>query len=254
VRIVNYAELGYLPEAFVNFLVMLGWNPKDNREIMTREEMVAAFDLGGINKTNAQWNTEKLAWMNQQYFQRMDADRLVTRIRQFFAKVAPQHPAAAAPADQIKQLLPLYRERAHTLVELADSCGFLFGDSVKLDEAAVKKVLLKGDGLDQLRKAREILGGTGFQPVGGTTSWTAAALESAIKGYCESSGVGLGKVAQPIRVAVSGGTVSPPIFDTLEVLGKERSLARIDAAIAAVVAMQQAPEPSSPSTTETSGG
>jgi glutamyl-tRNA synthetase len=240
VRIGDYLRRGYLPEAMINFLALLGWNPKDNREIMTREEMVEAFDLRGINKTNAQWNTEKLNWMNQQYFARMDAGKLVERIGGFFRAVQPDHPAASAPAETIAQLLPLYRERAHTLVELADSCGFLFGESVKLDEAAVKKVLLKGDGLAQLTKARKIL--ADIEP------FAAAAMDEAIKAYCDSKELGLGKVAQPIRVAVSGGTVSPPIFETLEVLGKPRTLARIDAAIAAAKAMQAAPADPSPPT------
>ena len=233
VRIADYIRRGFLPDAVINFLALLGWNPKDNREIMTRDEMVQAFDLRGINKTNAQWNTEKLNWMNQQYFAKMDAGKLVERIGEFFRAAQPNHPAASAPAETLAQILPLYRERAHTLVELADSCGFLFGESVKLDEAAVKKVLLKGDGLKQLAKAREIL--AGIEP------FAAAPMEEAIKAYCDSKELGLGKVAQPIRVAVSGGTVSPPIFETLEVLGKARTLARIDAAIAAAKAMQAGP-------------
>lgn len=230
VRIANYVQLGYLPDALVNFLALLGWNPGDAREIMTREELIEAFDLRRINKTNAQWNTEKLAWMNHQYFARMDADALVSRIGDFLAAVRPDHPAAAAPPEQIARLLPLYRERAHTLVELADSCAFLFGETVELDDAAVRKVLLKGDGLAQLGKIR--------QSLVGVEEWTVGGIETAIKTYCESAGVGLGKVAQPVRVAVSGGTVSPPIYETLEVLGRERTLVRIDAAIGKARQMQ----------------
>ncbi len=232
VRVRDYQGGGCLPEAMVNFLALLGWNPGDGREIISRDELTAAFSLDRVNKTNSRWDAEKLTWMNQRYFQQMAPGALVRRIGEFLGAFRPDHPAGGAPAERIERVLPLYRERAHSLAELADGCAFLFAERVTLDESAVKKVLLRndGEGLAHLRAVRPLLAGVEL--------FDAAALEAALKVYCEQSGAGLGKVAQPIRVAVSGGTVSPPIFETLEVLGKERTLARIDEAIATATAIQ----------------
>lgn len=233
VKIVDYQRLGYLPEALVNFLALLGWNPGDGREVMTLDEITASFSLDRIIQSNARFDLEKLDWMNGQYIQHMDEDLLIRRLSEFLAP--REHAASGAPADALRPIVPLYRPRARTLVDFAEASGFFFTDTVELDDAAVKKVLLKGEptGLEHLQAAREIL--AAVEP------FDAQPLEEAVKAYCESQQAGLGKVAQPIRIAVSGGTVSPPIFDTLAVLGKQRSLERIDAAIAKVSAQPEEP-------------
>ncbi|MCG3178915.1 MAG: Glutamate--tRNA ligase [Phycisphaerae bacterium] len=233
VRVGDYQRRGYLPEALVNFLALLGWNPGDGRELMTRDELIAAFGPDRIVQSNARFNLEKLDWMNQQYIQGSPPDVLVRRLREFLA--GTDYAAARADDAQLAALAPLYRQRARTLAEFAETSGFFFADAVELDPKAVEKVLLADDGagLAELKRVRDL--------IASADPFEAVPMEEAFKAHCESLGLKLGKVAQPIRVAISGGTVSPPIFDTLVAIGREKSLARIDAAIEKATHWNDAP-------------
>jgi glutamyl-tRNA synthetase len=218
----DFRRNGYLPEVLLNFLALLGWNPGGDRERMSVEEMVALFSTDGIGKANARFDRAKLVAFNTQYAESVPPEKLVGPMRDYLG-VNPESPVNRATDAELAKLLEM-KKGFRTLREVDEPCRFFFvaDDEIAYDPAAVEKVLRKneGAGLNALRDVRGVLAGAG--------EWKAEPLEAAVKAYCESKGVGLGNVAQPIRVAVSGTTVSPPIFQSLEFLGRERTLARVD--------------------------
>jgi glutamyl/glutaminyl-tRNA synthetase len=214
---------GYLPEVLLNFLALLGWSPGGDRERMSVEEMVQLFSLEQIGKSNAKFNREKLLAFSTEAF----AAAIPMAAMRDYLSVNPSSPLHAATDAQLEQVLKM-NAGFHILREVDEKSGFLFqsDDEIVIRPDAAEKVLLKNDrqGLHALKAVRELLNNV--------TEWTAVKLEETIKTYSETSGLGLGKVAQPIRVAVSGTTISPPIFQTLEFLGRERSLRRIGRCLA----------------------
>jgi glutamyl-tRNA synthetase len=218
----DFRRNGYLPEVLLNFLALLGWNPGGDRERMSMEEMIRLFSIDGIGKANARFDRAKLLAFNTQYAEGAPIERLVAAMRDYLG-VNPESPLNGANDEQLAAVLRM-KKGFRTLREVDESCRFFFvaDDQITYDPAAVEKVLKKNDnaGLNVLRDVRGILAAAG--------KWRAEGLESAVKQYCETKGLGLGNVAQPIRVAVSGTTVSPPIFQSLEFLGRERTLGRID--------------------------
>jgi glutamyl-tRNA synthetase len=222
----DFRRNGYVPEVLLNFLALQGWSPGGDREQMTVEEMVQLFSLERINSANPKFNREKLKSFSTDFYAKAPKERLVAAMRDYLS-ANPESPLSAATDDQLARLLHM-NAGFHVLREVDEKSRFFFtpDDKVAYAPDAVDKVLLKNDhqGLNALKAIAPILSGV--------NDWTAANLESAVKAYCEQSGLGLGKVAQPIRVAVSGATVSPPIFESLEFLGSERTLARINRCIA----------------------
>jgi glutamyl-tRNA synthetase len=223
----DFRKSGYLPEVLLNFLSLLGWSPGGDRERMTVEDMVRLFSIEHIGHSNAKFNREKLLAFNTEAFAAATPQRLSHALVDFLA-VNPQSPltqltAPGAPPDaqRIGQLMTM-NAGFHVLREVDDKSGFLFlsDDAITYPEAAVKKLLDTNDGRAALTAARAIL--ASIDP------WTTHAIEAAIKSHCESTGQKLGAVAQPIRLAISGSTVSPPIFQALEFLGKPHTLNRID--------------------------
>jgi len=223
----DFRKSGYLPEVLLNFLSLLGWSPGGDRERMTVDEMVRLFSIEHIGHSNAKFNREKLSAFNTEAFAAATPKRLADAMIDFLA-VNPQSPLTklAPPNSQpdidgIGHVLTM-NAGFHVLREVDDKSGFLFmsDDAITYPEAAVKKLLDTNDGRAALAGARAIL--ETVEP------WTAHAIESAIKTHCETTGKKLGAIAQPIRLAISGSTISPPIFQTLEFLGKDRTLARID--------------------------
>jgi glutamyl-tRNA synthetase len=218
----DFRKNGYLPEALLNFLALLGWNPGGDRERMSVAEMVQLFGADGIGKSNAKFDRTKLVAFNTKAAEEATPDRLLAAFKDFLS-VNPDSPLNAADDEALAKLLHM-KKGFRTLREVEEACRFFFvpDDQIAYEPDAVEKVLKKNDnqGLNALRDVRQILADA--------TEWAAPALESAVKQYCERTGLGLGKVAQPIRVAVSGGTVSPPMFESLELLGRERTLSRID--------------------------
>jgi glutamyl/glutaminyl-tRNA synthetase len=208
----------------LNFIALLGWSPGGDREIMTRAEMVEAFSLDRVVKSDAKWSVEKLNWMNGQYIMSMDAPALLGRLREYLDST--DVPAKSATNEQLAALLPLYRERMKTLADFGEKTAFFFAadEQIAFDPAAVKKVLQKGDALTLLAETK--------QRLAGLADWRAAAIDAMLAALAAEKAVGMGKVAQPIRVAVTGTTVSPGIGETLAVLGKARALARIDRTLA----------------------
>jgi glutamyl-tRNA synthetase len=210
---------GILPEALLNFVVRLGWS-HGNDEIISRDQQLEWFDFAGVGSTSGVWNPDKLLWLNQAYIKLMPAPELALRVRPFL-----QERGVDEPAERIERLVEVFRERCRTLVEFAERAREYFGHGVTLEpKAAAKHLTADSKGL--LEKVREQLLAC--------QSWQPEPLEEVVKVVSEAAGVGMGKVAQPIRVAVTGGTASPGIGQTLELLGRQETLFRIDAALASI--------------------
>jgi len=226
VSVTTYRDAGFLPHAFVNFLCLLGWSPKDDREKMTREELVEAFSFEGINRANAVVNFSegdpfdpKAVWLNAQHLMALSAKELAERLRPFLC-------AAGFNADPAKvlQVVPLIQERIKLLRDAASVADFFFAPQLAPYDSA-ELIPQKGDAamaLKVLRRAREALAGIEF---------THQSLETTLRAAAQETGVKAGQMFQPIRVAVCGRKVAPPLFETLQVLGRDTALNRIDQAI-----------------------
>ena len=217
VSVLQYREEGFLPEALLNYLVRLGWSHGD-QEIFTLEEMVRLFDIADVNKSASAFNPDKLLWLNQQHIMRSTPQALVPH----FKVQLEAHGVHDAASDKMAAAARAQQERAKTLREMAANSLFFFRDVDSYDPKAAKRNLTPESAV-ALRQTRDSLAALDV--------WTAAGIHASVERVAADLGVGLGKVAQPIRVAVSGGAVSPPIDMTLEVLGRDVTLARIDRAI-----------------------
>jgi len=221
VSVTTYRDAGFLPEAFINFLCLLGWSPKDDREKMSREDLIAAFSFEGINKSNAVVNfTEedpfdpKAVWLNSQYIYAMPVDELAAKLRPF----------VCAEPQKVRAVTPLIQERIKLLRDVATAADFFFVDELAPYDPA-ELIPQKGDAalaLRVLQRAREALPAVEF---------THEALEETLRAAAGSLGVKAGQMFQPIRVAVCGRKNAPPLFETMAVLGKETCLKRIEQAI-----------------------
>ena len=225
----DFRRAGYLPEALVNFLALLGWNPgvRDEegkeREIFSLREMEQLFSLDRVGKTAARFDRDKLRWMNGQYIRAATVDRLVEALDDWLGR-NPGSWLESTPPEERRALLALFQERITTLGELEEAARYVVERPTAWGPPkAVKKHLLKGDGLARLADAGEVLASATWTEVGLEEALSAAAAQR----YEER----LGKLAQPIRVAVTGGPVSPPIYGTLVAIGREESLARIQACL-----------------------
>lgn len=219
VSVLQYRDEGYLPEALLNYLVRLGWSHGD-QEIFSIEEMVGLFDIADVNKSASAFNADKLAWLNQQHMVRAPAARLVEPLRWQLNQLGLD----GLDEAQLEKIALAQRERAKTLKEMAANSVFFFRAPAVYEAKAVLKHInaeaLKL--LDELRGSFERLG-----------DWSAAPIHALLTAIATAAGVSLGKLAQPLRLAVSGGTVSPPIDASLEILGKLETLSRLDRALAA---------------------
>jgi glutamyl-tRNA synthetase len=217
VSVLQYEEEGYLPDALLNYLVRLGWSHGD-QEVFTRGEMIADFDIHHVNKAASAFNPEKLLWLNQQHMMHTAPSALVPYLRAQLRRLG------CDSSDQrlLEGVIVAQRERAKTMKEMAQNSRFFFVDRIEIDPKAAAKHL-GGDALQTLSKVRERLAAL--------PQWSSAALHTALNDLANELQTGLGKIAQPVRVAVTGTAVSPPIDATLELLGRERALARIDAVL-----------------------
>ena len=219
INIVDFFKSGYLPEAMVNFLALLGWNPGDNREVMVLDELIEAFDLARLAKANSLFDRQKLLAFNTEHARLVPGETLLMHFKNYLEEV--ESPVACAE-DQLLSRIVRLCEGARTLADIERKCRFLFldNDEIEYDDKAVKKVLLKNDGLGVLAVVRDKLAVM--------NELTDQAIEDMLRSLAEEKQVGLGKVAQPLRVAICGTTISLPIFDSVEMLGKENALTRID--------------------------
>jgi glutamyl-tRNA synthetase len=213
----DFRRSGYLPEALLNFIALVGWSPGGDREIMTRDEMLKLFSLEGIQKTPGRFDRKKLAWMNGEYIRKSSLDRLADAVESF--NQVSDTPLKGANRETVKELLAMYQERMTTIGEMSDNARFFFEEPV-YDAKAVEKHVKGGGGTDFLRTIQEILSAVA------EGQWNKAGLTEPMERVL-SLGEKRGAAAQALRVAVSGGPISPPLLETIAVLGREKTLGRI---------------------------
>jgi glutamyl-tRNA synthetase len=217
VSVLQYQEEGFLPWALLNYLVRLGWAHGD-QEVFTREEMIAAFDIRDVNKAAAAFNPEKLLWLNQQHIMRTQPAELVPYLRAQLQRLGLD----SDNQPLLEGVVRAQQERAKTMKEMAQNSRFFFTLNVELDPKAALKHLTPAEvpALQEARKRLEAI-----------SQWSAAGINDLLTALAAELGVGLGKIAQPLRVAVTGSAVSPPIDITLALLGRERTLSRLEEVI-----------------------
>jgi len=221
----DYRHLGMLPEAMLNFLALLGWSPGNDVEIMSIDEMIRLFSADHLSKKAAIFDTQKLEWMNGQHLSRTPGDKLLPVVADALARAGVATQAdVAARRDWFLRLVELLKIRARTVDDIVRQATPYLRETIEYDPEAVAKQWKERDA------AARVLSATRDR-LAGAKEWTPAALEGELRQLAESLGVSGGKVFQPLRVALTGLTVSPGIFDVLETLGRERSVARIDAAV-----------------------
>ena len=220
VGVMQFRDDGYLPEALLNQLVRLGWSHGD-QEIFSLEEMIAKFDIVDVNRAPAAFDYDKLGWLNQHYIRQADSERLGALLVEQVERMGLDARAAVPPSS----LAEIQRDRARTIAEMADKSRFAFEDYGDFDERAAKKHL-RPVALQALESVRERLGAI--------TGWEPEPLHAAVTECAEALSVNLGKVAQPLRVALTGTAASPAIELTLQMVGRDAALSRIDRAIAFV--------------------
>ncbi len=214
-----FRAAGYLPEALVNFISLLGWRPGGDREKLTLAELIELFTTDRIGKSNAKCDRDKLLSFNKDAAAEADPARLLTGFKDYLP--LNDTPIPAGDDDLLGNLLEI-NKGFRTFADIVTKSGVLFAEdnSYDFDEKSVKKILAKNDGAGYQVLAE-------LAPILSEINWTAEALEALIHDYCETNGLGMGKVAQPLRVAVTGTMVSPPIYETLVILGKDKTIARI---------------------------
>ena len=219
INVVDFLSSGYLPETMINFLALLGWSPGNDREIMPIDELIGAFDIKRLAKSNSLFDRKKLLAFNTEYIRMADDDKLMTHFRDYLTII--KSPVLSADDEMLKKIIEV-TAGARTLAEMEKKTRFLFApnDGIEYDQKAVNKVLLKHDGLAVLAILRDRL--AALEKI------TPENIENIIRGLAQEKNLGLGKVAQPLRVAITGTTISPPIFDSINLLGKEKTLTRID--------------------------
>jgi glutamyl-tRNA synthetase len=221
VSVTTYRDAGFLPDAYINFLCLLGWSPKDDREKMSRQELIDAFSFEGINRSNAVVNftqddpiDPKALWLNSQHLYAMPVEELTDRLL----------PYVPVERGRLLRIAPLIQERIKTLRDVVTVADFFLADELAPYDSA-ELIPQKGDAamaLAVLRRARQVLA---------TAEFEHQALDAALRAGAAGMGIKAGQLFQPIRVAVCGRKNAPPLFETLEVLGRETCLKRIGQAI-----------------------
>ncbi len=214
-----FRAAGYLPEALVNFIALLGWRPGGDREKLTLAELIELFSSERIGKSNAKFDRDKLLAFNKDATAQAGPERLLAGFKDYLS--LNETPIPADDDELLAQLLQI-NKGFRTFADIVNKSGVLFAEdnSYDFDEKSVKKILVKND-----RAGYQVL--ADLAPILSELDWEAGALEGVIHDYCENNGLGMGKVAQPLRVAVTGTTISPPIYETLVILGRDKTLARI---------------------------
>jgi glutamyl-tRNA synthetase len=221
VSVQSYRDRGFSPETVLNYIARLGWSHGD-LEIFSQAQLVELFTLDGVGSSPSQVHDDKLFWLSQHYIKTLPRERLLAHLQRFLDAEAGR---PVAIDEGLTELVDLLRERSKTLVEMAQLARFYYVDALARDAKASAK-FLRAEIAPPLRALRDALAAT--------SGWDRAAIEAVFQQVIADHGLQLGALAQPVRVAITGGTVSPPIFETLAVLGRERSLARIGEALAAI--------------------
>ena len=209
-----FREQGYLPEAMVNYLALLGWSAGEDREVLSRGDLIASFDLSRVSSNPAAFDTEKLTWLNNHYIQSLDDDDLAARCVHFLAEAG-----IGVEPRVLAQAMPLVKERMKTLTEAVELLRFLFSDDIALNDKATAILEKAPEGY--LKEAAEALDAV--------ARWDAEQIAAALDDLAQGAGLNRTKGWQPVRAAVTGSNVSPPLPESLALLGRERTLARLRA-------------------------
>jgi len=221
----HYRENGYLPEALINFLVLLGWAYDDVAQLFSRDELIEKFTIERVNRSPAVFDGEKLLWMNGHYIRTLPTDDICRRVRDWL----PARGLDTAPFDRpwLDGIIRLHVERSKTLDDFVSHLRCFLRDDLQFDDKAVLKHVRRPEAAECLRAVRRLLADApDLRP---------ETLEPLMRTLSESLNLSFGKIAQPLRVALTGGAASPPIFDVLFHLGRERVLRRIDYALSNLV-------------------
>lgn len=219
--VMAYEEMGYLPDALVNYLVRLGWAHGD-QEIFDREELIQHFSLENVGKSAAVFNPEKLLWLNSQYIINSKAESLADMVIPHLIRKNIISEGSRLDKEWLSRAVQSLKERAGTLIELADSLKYYILDHVDIDPKAKEK-FLKPENIQHLLELKNSLSEI--------SDFTAAEIEKAFKAIAEKHSLKMGSIAQPARVAITGGTASPGIFEVIEIVGKEKVLKRLSRVI-----------------------
>jgi glutamyl-tRNA synthetase len=216
--LVSYVEDGFLPEAVRNYLCLLGWSPKDDRQVMSMADVVEKFDLPGVLRSNAKFDISKLEWMNGQYINMLAPEEIDQRAAPFLAKAGIR----CDDASYRRSVLNLLKEKITLLKDLPARCGYFFAEDFPVDPAAVAKSCADPATSERLTRLA-----TSFAAV---PAWNAGSLESALKSLATDLGIKAGLLIHPCRASVSGQAVGPSLYHMLEVLGRDRVIARLQRA------------------------
>lgn len=215
----EWRDRGILPDALVNYLALVGWSWDDHTEYMTREQLVERFDLARVNPSPAVFDPEKLEWLNGEHLRALAPDAFAAAVLEHLRHAGSQ---LAAEPKRVAEVAPLVQEKLRLLSQFEGLAGFLFRP-VEMRPEAWQKVAADPGAVGSLAAAREALAGV--------DEWRAPAIEAALRGACERTGQKPRVLFAPVRVAISGSTVSPGLYESLELLGRDSSLERIDSAI-----------------------
>jgi glutamyl-tRNA synthetase len=226
----DYIAEGFVREALVNYLALLGWSTGTDEEILALDELVERFDLDHVQKAGARFDRERLLWLNGQWIRLLPPDTLVDRLRPFLEADAMAGRIQRLPTDdEVTTIVPLVQERLPLLGAIGDQTGFLFVDQVEVDPALlVPKRWGPQTTLEALRAARRVVVGTG------EITFEADELEPPLRALAEERGWKVGDLFMALRVAITGRTATPPLFDTMVALGRDRTLERLDQAVTAL--------------------
>ena len=224
VAVLQYREKGYLPEALFNFLALIGWSLDDKTEIMTRQELIDNFSLERINKTGALFNWEKLEWMNGLYIRNISLNEFMDRSIPFLEKSLPDTVKRPLDKEYLKKILTLVQERTKTLAEVPELVSFFY-----IEESSYEPTLLIGKKMtkEEALKALEV----SLDRLSSLDTFDSESMEILLRPLAEALNLKTGQLFGTLRVATTGRTASPPLFQTMEVLGKEACLNRIEKAL-----------------------
>lgn len=212
----DYRDQGYLKEAIINFMALLGWNPKTETEIFSLDDLVKIFKLKDINKNNPVFDIKKLAWFNGKYIRELKDEDLFERLKPFLPK--------EYKPEIVKKVIPLIKDRIEKLTDFAPLTSFLFTDTIELEEFKVESGKLKVENTNKIINEFSKLLST-------ESGWGAEKFEKTGRGLVETMGLKVGDVFMVLRLAVSGRRVTPPLFESLEILGKEKTILRLKNAL-----------------------
>lgn len=212
-----YRDEGYLPEAMINYLALLGWSPGDDETIVELEDMIERFELSAVSKNPAIFDTDKLEWMNGVYVREMEPGAFVQAVSPLVESNLGRS-LDDAEMVTLREIAPLIQERTKLLTEVAPQVAFLFGD-VEYDDPSWQKVMTDEAAAEAVNGALERLGAI--------DEWSVESIEATLRGMLEDLNLSARKGLQPLRVAISGSSVSPPLFESIAALGRERTLERL---------------------------